>query len=42
MNRSYVSGLKEDLDFQGAQYNVVVTCLTVGCESQVASRRRSS
>lgn len=28
---AYVSGMKEDINLEGNQYNLLVTCLSVGC-----------
>jgi hypothetical protein len=33
LSNAYVSGLKEDLNLVGNDYNVLTTCLTVGCKS---------
>lgn len=33
LSNAYVTGMKEDLHLHGHQFNVVNTCLTVGCES---------
>lgn len=29
---AYVSGMKEDISLTGNQYNLLVTCLSVGCK----------
>lgn len=39
LGNAYVSGMKEDIGLTGNQYNVLVTCLAVGCRfSQFGSR----
>lgn len=35
LGNAYVSGMKEDINLTGNEYNILVTVLSVGCECHI-------